>query len=141
MKQILIVILLVFASAEAYTQHLQTDAQGFETFEMKEGDTTYTMKKYFVVLLKAGAERSQDEAEAQKIQMAHQAHIGWMAEQGYVDMAGPFGDNGEIRGILIMRVATKEKAEELAAMDPAVKAGRLVMEIHPWWAARGSSLK
>ncbi len=40
-----------------------------------------------------------------------------------------------------MRVPTKERAEELAAMNPAVKAGRLVMEIHPWWAAVGSSLK
>ncbi len=35
-----------------------------------------------------------------------------------------------------MRVPTKEGAEELAAMNPAVKAGRLVMEIHPWWAVR-----
>jgi len=142
-KAILIISFLAFCES-AYAQGMpavQKDAEGFETFTMQEGDTTYLMKKYFLVLLKAGENRDQDQAKAMEIQMKHLEHINWMAEQGYVDMAGPFGDNGDIRGILVMRVPTKEKAEELAAMDPAVKAGRLIMEIHPWWAAKGSSLK
>ncbi len=124
-----------------FSQEVVTDKNGFETFSYQEGDTTYTMKKYFMVFLKAGQERSQNAEEAAEIQKQHLAHIGWMAEQGYVDIAGPFGDDGEVRGILVMRVPNKEKAEELAAMDPAVKAGRLVMEIHPWWAAVGSTLR
>lgn len=94
-----------------------------------------------MVLLKSGTKRSQSKEEARKIQKQHLAHINWMAEQGYLDIAGPFADDGEIRGILIMRVPTIEKARALAAMDPAVKANRLVMEIHPWWAAQGSCLK
>lgn len=122
-------------------QQVQKDEEGFETFSYPEGDTTYTMKKYFMVFLKSGPERSQNQAEAAEIQKKHLEHISWMAEQGYVDIAGPFGDSGEVRGILVMRVPTKERAEELASMDPAVKAGRLVMEIHPWWAAVGSVLK
>ncbi len=140
MKQVLILGLLV-ASLSVSGQGVQTDSLGFQTFEMAEGDTTFIMKQYFMVLLKSGPIRSQSKEEAAEIQKKHLAHINWMAEQGYVDIAGPFGDNGEIRGILVMRVPTQEKAEELAAMDPAVKAGRLIMEIHPWWAARGSKLK
>ncbi len=129
---------LVFVS---YGQGVQKDAEGFETFIIEEEDTTYLMKKYFLVLLKSGENRNQNAEEAAEIQKKHLDHINWMAEQGYVDLAGPFGDDGEIRGILVMRVPSKERAEELAAMDPAVKAGRLIMEIHPWWAAVGSSLK
>ncbi len=122
-------------------QNVQTDSLGFQTFTYPEGDTVYTMKQYFMVFLKSGPTRSQTPEEAAEIQKNHLAHIGWMAEQGYVDIAGPFGDDGEVRGILVMRVPTKERAEELAAMDPAIKAGRLIMEIHPWWAAVGSTLK
>jgi len=47
----------------------------------------------------------------------------------------------DIRGIVICNTATAEKAKELAEQDPAVKFGRLVLEVHPWWAAKGASLK
>lgn len=136
-----ILLLGVLMAGVSYGQQVQTDSAGFQTFQYQEGDTTFTMKKYFMVFLKSGPERSQNQEEAAEIQKQHLAHINWMAEQGYVDLAGPFGDNGDVRGILVMRVPNKEKAEELAAMDPAVKAGRLVMEIHPWWAAVGSRLR
>lgn len=134
------ILLAIVLCTGLRAQELQKDAQGFETFKMTEGDTTYIMKKYFMVFLKSGSNRNQAEVEAAEIQKNHLAHINWMAEQGYLGIAGPFGDDGEIRGILILRVPTQERAEELAAMDPAVKAGRLVMEIHPWWAAKGSTL-
>lgn len=136
-----IISLLMLSLMSLQAQQVQTDSLGFQSFSYQEGDTTYTMKKYFMVFLKAGTQRSQNAEEAAEIQKKHQAHIEWMAQEGYVDMAGPFGDDGEVRGILVMRVPTKERAEELAAMDPAVKAGRLVMEIHPWWAAVGSTLR
>lgn len=140
MKLLLSLVALVF-SLVVFSQEVQTDSLGFQTFTDPKGDTVYTMKKYFMVFLKAGPERSQNQEEAAEIQKNHLAHINWMSEKGYVDLVGPFGDEGEVRGILVMRVPTKEKAEELAAMDPAVKARRLVMEIRPWWAAVGSELK
>lgn len=134
-------LFMSFFSLAAVAQSVETDSAGFERFSYSQSDTTFTMKKYFMVLLKAGSERGQSQQEAMEIQKQHLAHINWMAKQGYVDIAGPFADDGEIRGILVMRVPTLERAQELAAMDPAVKAGRLVMEIHPWWAAEGSRLK
>lgn len=140
MKKIVFFIISLFSLA-TMAQNVETDTAGFERFSYTESDTTFTMKKYFMVLLKSGSNRGQTQEESMEIQKNHLAHINWMAEQGYVDMAGPFADDGEIRGILVMRVPTLERARELAAMDPAVKAGRLVMEIHPWWAAEGSCLK
>ena len=51
------------------------------------------------------------------------------------------GDNGDIRGIVVYNTATQKEADSLANMDPMVKAGRLIVEVHPWWAAKGGKLK
>jgi hypothetical protein len=32
-------------------------------------------------------------------------------------------------------------ADSLARLDPMVAAGRLAIEVYPWWAAKGSALK
>jgi hypothetical protein len=64
-----------------------------------------------------------------------------MYEEGFADISGPFGDDGDIRGITIYNVPTKKMADSLANMDPMVKSGRLMIEIHPWWAAKGFSLR
>jgi uncharacterized protein YciI len=64
------------------------------------------------------------------------AHIGKMADSGKLILAGPFTDNGELRGMLIFRVDSPEEAKALAEQDPAVKAGRLILEWHPWFAAK-----
>ena len=73
--------------------------------------------------------------------MVHLAHLGKMYEMGYADISGPFGDDGEIRGITIYNTPTIEIADSLANADPSVKAGRLVIEMHPWWAAKGFLLR
>ncbi|MDX5438471.1 MAG: YciI family protein, partial [Pontibacter sp.] len=49
-------------------------------------------------------------------------------------------DNGELRGIFIFDVATLEEAKALTEADPAVKAGKLIMELHPWMSQRGTTL-
>ncbi|MEP4093591.1 YciI family protein, partial [Reichenbachiella sp.] len=60
---------------------------------------------------------------------------------GTLLIAGPFGDDGDMRGIVIYDVATKAEADSIISNDPAVKAGRLAIDIKPWWAAKGSVLK
>lgn len=142
MKRLLItVICLAFASSVIAQEKDSTNIQKPETFEMQQGDTTYVMQKYFVVFLKAGPTRSQTEEEAKEIQEKHLAHLQKLAEMGKTSITGPFGDDGEIRGIVVYNTATAEEARNLAEQDPAVKAGRLVVEVHPWWAAKGSTLK
>ena len=64
-----------------------------------------------------------------------------MYELGYADISGPFEDDGDIRGITIYNVPTLKMADSLAKSDPMVKAGRLEIEIHPWWAGKGFPLR
>ena len=99
------------------------------------------MQQYFIAFLKSGPSRSQTKTEADSLQALHLAHLGRMYDEGYADISGPFGDDGEIRGITIYNTPTLEMADSLANMDPMVKAGRLVIEIHPWWAAKGFPLR
>ena len=49
-----------------------------------------------------------------------------------VVMAGPFGDDGELRGIFVFRVASMKEAQDLAATDPMIKIDRLRIDLHPW---------
>ena len=116
---------------------------GFEIFDYvdeKTGDTIL-MQQYFIAFLKRGTNRSQSKEEADSLQTLHLAHLGEMYEKGYADISGPFGDDGDIRGITIYNVPTLQMADSLANMDPMVKAGRLQIEIHPWWAAKGFPLR
>lgn len=99
----------------------------------KYGADQYGMKKYVMAFLKSGPNRSQDSATAAQIQRAHMDNIGRMAEEGKLVLAGPFLDDQELRGIYIFDVRTIEEAEALTASDPAVQAGRLIMELHPWY--------
>jgi uncharacterized protein YciI len=73
----------------------------------------------------------------EEIQKGHMANINRLAETKKLVVAGPFGDNGRLRGIFVFRVGSLEEAKALTATDPAVQAGRLAMEIHPWMVPEG----
>jgi uncharacterized protein YciI len=112
-----------------------------QVFEDKDKDTTYVMKQYFVCFLKKGTSRNHTKEEATKIQAAHLAHLNDMYVKGKISIVGPYGDDGDIRGMTIFNVPTIEEAIWWASQDPAVKAGRLTVEVRPWWAAVGGKLK
>lgn len=122
------------------TQEKNLKEKGYETFRYQEGDTTYLMQQYFLVLLKTGPNRSQDSVEAAELQEKHLAHLSKLAKEGHISLAGPLGDDGEIRGIVIYNTPTQREADSLARIDPMVQAGRLEVEVHPWWAAKGGKL-
>lgn len=135
-----LIALFLFTSSFSLFSQVQIDEQGFKTFISVEGTDTFVMKQYFMVFLNAGPNRSQRAEESAEIQKQHLAHISKLAESGAVAVAGPFGDEGDTRGILIFNLPTREEVEKLANEDPAVKAGRLVVEIRPWWSAKGATL-
>jgi uncharacterized protein YciI len=92
------------------------------------------MKTYVMAFLKAGPNRNRSREEAQKLQAAHRANINRLAAEGKLVLAGPFADDGDLRGIYVFDVATVAEAEALTKTDPAIQAGQLVMELHPWYA-------
>ncbi|HEY3175369.1 MAG TPA: YciI family protein [Candidatus Polarisedimenticolia bacterium] len=75
--------------------------------------------------------------EVEKIQLGHMTHIRLMAESGKLLLAGPFSDDGVMRGMLVFTARSMEEAMALATDDPAVKGGRLVVEMHPWFSVKG----
>ncbi len=93
----------------------------------------YGMKPYVFAYLKKGPNRDLDSAAASELQKAHMENIGRLAADNKLVLAGPFLDDGEVRGIYIFDVATIEEAKLLTETDPAIKAGSLVMELHPWY--------
>ena len=92
-------------------------------------------------MLKKGPNRNQDSATVKKTQEGHMANIERMAAEGKCDIAGPFGHDGDWRGILILDVPTIEEAKAQVDRDPAVQAGRLTYEVYPWCSAKGATLK
>lgn len=91
------------------------------------------MKPYVVAFLVPGPNRDQSPDEAKALMTAHLANIVRMSEEGSLVLAGPFLDDGPYAGIYVFAVATVEEAAALTATDPAIQAGRLAMELHPWY--------
>jgi hypothetical protein len=76
---------------------------------------------------------------ANRLIMAHLASQADLHAQGYLVAAGPFDDQDDerLRGIAVMSVDA-EQARRLNANDPAVRAGRLVVEVMTWQVPAGS---
>lgn len=84
-----------------------------------------------------GPAPSRDKATAEEIQKGHLAYMDSLHKQGKLVMAGPFLDDAPARGVVVYRVKDVAEATALAAGDPAVKAGRLVLEAYPWMTFKG----
>jgi len=96
--------------------------KGYELFDYVDPQTgdTVLMQQYFIAFLKKGPLRSQNKNEADSLQSLHLKHLGRMYELGYADISGPFGDDGDIRGITIYNTPTMAIADSLANLDPMV---------------------
>jgi uncharacterized protein YciI len=97
------------------------------------------MEMYQLGFLKKGPKWTPEKTEqTAKIQEGHMAHLNAMAASGQLVVAGPVGAGaGDLRGILVFKGISTEEAVKMASEDPAVKAGRLIVEIVPWWVEKG----
>lgn len=79
-----------------------------------------------------------DEEAARALQDAHLAYLAALHEAGHLLAAGPLlGGDEPLRGLSILAVPP-ERARELAAEDPAVKAGRFSVTVLPWMVPAGA---
>ena len=99
----------------------------------KLGADEYGMRSYVIAFLKVGPNREQDTLKNAQLMRKHLDNITRMADEGKLAIAGPFMDDGEIKGIYIFNVSTVEEARALTETDPAIKEGRLLMDLHPWY--------
>ncbi len=101
------------------------------------------MKQYWFVMLSRGAQLGEPLSDEQRaeLQAGHMAHMAAEHAAGRLVLAGPFGDDGDWRGIQIYDAGSKDEVEAICAQDPAVAAGRLACSVHPWWGQVGTSLK
>jgi len=137
MKIAIIISLLLFGlCSNSFTQQEKlpnSKPQYDSLLARKLGADEYGMKTYVMAFLKSGPVKIQDSTQRAELQRKHLKNILQLAENGTLIVAGPFLDNQSIRGIFIFNVESVEEARKIAETDPAVKAGTLVLELHPWY--------
>lgn len=116
-----------------YGQEMNSKPVFDSALAAKVGADEYGMKKYVLAFLKAGNAKIEDEARRNELMKAHLKNIQRMANEGKLVVAGPFLDRQSLRGIYIFNVTSIEEAERLTMTDPAIQAGTLEMELHPWY--------
>ncbi|MCY1076674.1 YciI family protein [Archangium lansingense] len=97
-------------------------------------------EKHYLVILRRGPSWTPEVTpEAERIQSEHIAHLTRMAETGKLVIAGPFGEQQDptFRGMCLYKTGTLEEARKLAEEDPAVKTGRLKVEVMAWYTEKG----
>jgi uncharacterized protein YciI len=105
---------------------------------MKKTSTPQKLTTAYLAFLTRGPKWTpQSTPETQEIQKNHLANIQRLADMKKLVVAGPFGDKGVLRGIFVFRVDSIEEARKLSETDPAVQAGRLALDIHPWLVPEG----
>lgn len=129
MKKLLLLAALALASPFAMAAETSTSEEPMQ-FD----------KYWMVFLMRPEAPQDHGIVRNKELQAEHLAHLGWLWEEGYAHVAGPFGGKPEdpMRGIVLLRGDLEEaRARELAEMDPRVKAGQLKVDVRAWYTGAG----
>lgn len=135
MKSIITVLLFIAALICSDSAISQTTTDSTKNNIEK---VQWEMKVYYFVFLNAVKDRPViDSVTAMEIQKGHIANLERMYYEGKSKLAGPFMDGGEMRGIVILDVASEEEAREQMSRDPAIINGRLEAVIKKWYGPAG----
>jgi uncharacterized protein YciI len=85
------------------------------------------------VFLTKGPHRAEIDPELlQQQQAEHVGNLGRLWNAGVAHLAGPLGDDGFLRGIVIMRAGSRDELMGHFEPDPFVRSGRLAVEAMRW---------
>jgi uncharacterized protein YciI len=81
--------------------------------------------------------------ELERIQREHLAFHEGLRAAGHVVTNGPVNGQPDpsLRGLTFYRTGSLERSRQLAENDPAVRAGRLVVEIMTWYCRPGTMIR
>jgi uncharacterized protein YciI len=97
-------------------------------------DTKQTMTTHYLGLVRRGSGWKAD--EAQGVLADHLKFVARLLAEGKARAAGPFAHDVDPRGMYILAASSKEEALQWVAMDPAVKAGHMSIELVAWLVAK-----
>jgi uncharacterized protein YciI len=99
------------------------------------------LEAFELVLLRRSADATPYPDDVlERIQREHLAYLAGLRESGQVVTNGPVSDQADLalRGLAFYRTGSLEAARKLAEADPAVRAGRLTVEIMTWYCPPGT---
>ncbi len=94
------------------------------------------IEAFELVILRRPPDAPSDAEETlDRIQREHLAYGDSLRAAGHIVTNGPVLDqpDASMRGLAFYRAGSLDEARRLAAQDPAVRAGRLVVEVMTWW--------
>jgi uncharacterized protein YciI len=91
------------------------------------------LTRYYIGFLIKGRRWTADQKSPaqQALFRAHLDYVRTRIERRDYLLAGPFLDSGRITGLSVISAASLKEAVRIMSDDPAVKAGRLGVEVHP----------
>jgi uncharacterized protein YciI len=138
MKRLVPVVFALGLAASAPAQTPPASPSAPRGSDWKPGEAPPEMMTYYMIMLVKGPKWTPETSPAlEQLQKDHLDHLRSLWAAGKMVVAGPLTDGGTIRGLCVYKVGSIEEARALASDDPAVKAGRLAVEAHPWMVQKG----
>ncbi|MFY7964617.1 MAG: YciI family protein [Chitinophagaceae bacterium] len=99
------------------------------------GADEYGMKKYVLVILKTGSNKTTDKHFVDSMFQGHMKNIGNLAALGKLVVAGPMlsKNEKEYRGIFVLNASSIDDAKEILKTDPAISSKLLDTELYSWY--------
>src|SRR3954470_8310130 len=98
------------------------------------------LEEFELVLLRRPARPTPyDDETLARIQAEHLTYMAQLRADGLVAVNGPVVDQPDesMRGLTFFRTGSLDEARRLAEADPAVRAGRMAVEVMHWWCPPG----